>query len=43
MRKRPPYLEIAVTLAVIAFLGLIILGGFDQGANNGGRVTLQSN
>jgi multisubunit Na+/H+ antiporter MnhF subunit len=42
MRKRVPYLEIAITLAVIAFLGLIIIGSFDQGANDVGRVTLHS-
>lgn len=42
MPKRPPYLEIAVTLAVLAFLGLIIVGGFDQRANNNGQVTMRA-
>ena len=42
MSKRTPYLEIAVTAAVLAFLGLIIVGTFDQRANNGGQVTLRS-
>jgi hypothetical protein len=42
MPKRPPYLEIAVTLAVLAFLGFIIVGGFDQRANNNGQVTMRA-
>jgi len=42
MSKRPPYLEIAVTLAALAFLGLIILGSFDQRSDEGARVTMQA-
>ena len=39
--KRPPYLEIAITLAALVFLGLVILGGFDQRGNDGGLVTMR--
>jgi multisubunit Na+/H+ antiporter MnhF subunit len=39
--KRAPYLEIAITLAALGFLGLVILGGFDQRGNNGGVVTMR--
>ena len=42
MSKRPPYLEIAVTAAVLTFLGLVIVGGFDQRANNAGQVTMRA-
>jgi hypothetical protein len=31
MSKRPPYLEIALTLAAMAFLALIVAGGIDAG------------
>jgi hypothetical protein len=31
MPKRTPYLEIALTVAVMAFLAVIIAGGFNQG------------
>jgi hypothetical protein len=40
--KRPPYLEIAVTLATLVFLSLVILGGFDQRRNEGALLTLHS-
>jgi hypothetical protein len=40
--KRPPFLEIALMLAALAFLGLVILGGFDQRGQDGGLVTLRS-
>ncbi len=39
--KPPPYLEIAVTLAALAFLGLVILGIFDQRSNDAGLVTMR--
>ena len=41
MPKPPAYLEIAVTLAVLAFLAVIIAGGFDQRTNNNGQVTMR--
>jgi hypothetical protein len=40
--KRPPYFEIALMLAALTFLGLVILGSFDQRGQNGGLVTLRS-
>jgi hypothetical protein len=40
--KRPPYLEIAVTLAALAFLGFIVLGGFDQRSDEGTRTTMHA-
>jgi hypothetical protein len=43
MPKRPPYLEIILTVAVMAFLGLVIVGGFDQNSDGLGRVTMRSN
>jgi hypothetical protein len=34
MSKRPPYIEIAVTVAVMAFLTLVVAGGIDGGAES---------
>lgn len=31
MSKRPPYFEILLTLAAMAFLALIVAGGIDAG------------
>jgi len=31
MSKRPPYVEIAVTVAALVFLALIVAGGIDAG------------
>ena len=42
MPKRPPYLEFAVTAAVLTFLALVIVGSFDQRTNNTGQVTLRA-
>ena len=43
MSKHPPYLEIAVTLAALGFLGLVILGAFDRrGDEEGGRLTMHA-
>lgn len=42
MSKRAPYLEIVVTVVVMAFLGLVIVGGFDQRAGAPDRVTVRS-
>jgi TRAP-type C4-dicarboxylate transport system permease small subunit len=41
MSKRPPYLEIILTVLVMAFLGLVIAGGFNQGDDNVGQVTMR--
>jgi hypothetical protein len=41
MPKRPPYLEIILTVLVMAFLALVIAGGFNQGSDNGGQVTMR--
>ena len=40
MSKRPPYLEIILTVLVMAFLGLVIAGGFNQGGDSG-QVTMR--
>jgi hypothetical protein len=40
--KRAPYLEIALTVAVMAFLAAIIAGGFNQGGNEAAQVTMRS-
>jgi hypothetical protein len=42
MSKRPPYLEIIVTAAVMAFLTLIIVGGIDTRNENPGQVTMRA-
>jgi len=42
MSKRRPYLEIIATAVVMAFLGLVIIGSFDQ-RNDAGRMTMRSN
>jgi hypothetical protein len=39
--ERPPYLEIAITLMALAFLGLVVLGTFDQRTGDAGRVTMR--
>ena len=31
MSKRPPYLEIAMTVAAMVFLALVVAGGIDAG------------
>jgi hypothetical protein len=41
MSKRPPYLEIILTVLVMAFLGLVIAGGFNQGDDSVGQVTMR--
>ena len=38
--KRTPYLEVILTVAVMAFLALIIAGGFNQPADEVARATL---
>jgi hypothetical protein len=42
MPKRAPYLEIIATIMVMAFLALIVAGGFDQGSDEVGRLTMRS-
>jgi hypothetical protein len=31
MSKRPPYIEAAVTILVLVFLALVVVGGIDTG------------
>jgi hypothetical protein len=41
MSKRPPYLEIVVTAVVMAFLALIVVGGFDFRQESFGQVSMR--
>ena len=41
MPKRPPYLEIIVTAVVMAFLTLIVIGGFDFRNESPGQITMR--
>jgi hypothetical protein len=41
MSKHPPYVEIVLTVLVIAFLALVIAGGFNQGSDSVGQVTMR--
>ena len=42
MSKRPPYLEVVVTVLVMAFLTLIVVGGFDTRTEGFGQLTMRS-
>ena len=42
MSKRPPYLEVVVTVLVMAFLTLIVVGGFDTRSEGFGQITMRS-
>jgi hypothetical protein len=42
MSKRPPYVEIIVTAAVMAFLTLVVIGGFDARNETPGQVTMRT-
>lgn len=42
MSKRPPYLEAVVTVLVMAFLTLIVVGGFDTRSEGFGQITMRS-
>jgi hypothetical protein len=42
MSKRPPYVEVIVTALVMAFLTLIVIGGFDAGTGGIGQITMRS-
>ncbi|MFZ1102841.1 MAG: hypothetical protein WAN86_08405 [Hyphomicrobiaceae bacterium] len=39
MRRRPPYLEIALTVAVLVFVALVVAGGFGRPADNIAQAT----
>jgi|RhiMetdeSRZDD1v2_1073273.scaffolds.fasta_scaffold412931_3 hypothetical protein len=43
MSKRTPYLEIALTVAVMAFLVVVIAGGFNQRGDDAAQVTMHAN
>ncbi len=40
--KRTPYLEIALTVAVMAFLAVVIAGGFNQRSEDAAQVTMRA-
>jgi multisubunit Na+/H+ antiporter MnhF subunit len=40
--KRTPYLEIALAVAVMAFLAVVIAGGFNQRNDEAARVTVRA-
>jgi hypothetical protein len=42
MSKRTPYLEIALTVAVMVFLAVIIAGGFNQNSDEAAQVTMRA-
>lgn len=42
MSKRPPYLEVVVTVLVMAFLTLVVVGGFDTRSEGFGQITMRS-
>ena len=42
MPKRPPYVEVVLTVLVMAFLTLIVLGGFDTRQEGFGQVTMRA-
>jgi hypothetical protein len=42
MPKRTPYLEIALTVAVMAFLAVVIAGGFSPRKDETAHVTMQA-
>jgi hypothetical protein len=41
MPRRPPYLEVLLTLAVMAFIALIVAGSFSQRSDDAERVTMR--
>jgi hypothetical protein len=41
--KRTPYLEVAVTVAVLAFLAFVVAGVFNQRTDEPGQVTMSAN
>jgi hypothetical protein len=42
MPRRTPYLEIAMTVAVLAFLAFVVAGGFNQAANDLAQAIISS-
>ena len=42
MSKRPPYLEVIVTVLVMAFLTLVVVGGFDMRNEGFGQVSMRA-
>lgn len=42
MSKRPPYVEVVLTALVMAFLALIVVGGFDARPESFGQITMRS-
>lgn len=42
MSKRTPYLEIALTVAIMAFLVVVIAGGFNQHGDDAAQVTMRA-
>ena len=40
MSKRPPYVEIIVTAVVMAFLTLVVVGGFDARNESFGQISM---
>jgi hypothetical protein len=42
MSKRTPYIEIALTVAVMAFLAVVIAGGFSPRHDETSHVTMQA-
>jgi hypothetical protein len=42
MSKRTAYLEIALTVAVMAFLAIVIAGGFNQRSDDAAQVTMHA-
>ena len=42
MSKRPPYLEVVVTVLVMAFLTLIVVGALDSRQESFGQITMSA-
>jgi hypothetical protein len=42
MSKRPPYLEVVLTVLVMAFLALIVVGGVDTRQEGFGQITMRA-
>ena len=41
MSQRTPYIEIALTVAVLAFVAFVIAGGFDRPVDDVAQVTIR--
>jgi hypothetical protein len=42
MPKRPPYIEIIVTVLVMGFLALIVVGAIDSGSDSRDLLTMRA-